>query len=454
MQPPILPKPDSSAHQYWQHNPQFTTPSATHGGTFLPEQLVRFPNAANAGDPCLIQRPPGQTLFPRPFEIAPQNVRNEVYFRQQVQPQVYQNQSNVQNPSAPVGQLSADQAVKVSNGLQQSQLTSLQRDSVGAGSLLPSQTSYSARSKVVIHSDASSLSLALLKPSDTDKNSTKAVRTIPPTAPDKENGQLLARRASLSTLTMTTLSETLNNDFRSTPQSSLTTSKSLPNSQTKPLPHTALAPTARPERLGSAQESQLKSTEITPGKETCLVTTVSPGTGISSRSLPVQNLAGIKLSDDSKTSSATSSETEEYCKTFSNSHRDGTGQVETVINIGEQDDKEGPQLQTDSTAFSLKPVLGVEQSDNGIVLSWDLTSREDESKVIKYELYVTSAPSESTPSTNWEILGVVDALALPMACTMTQFIPGASYYFTVRAVTADGRSEMFSDPCSITVVGP
>ena len=102
---------------------------------------------------------------------------------------------------------------------------------------------------------------------------------------------------------------------------------------------------------------------------------------------------------------------------------------------------------------SIKPVLSVEQSDNGIILSWDLKNREDESKVVKYELYVMSVSTEAGSLASWESLGIVDALALPMACTMTQFLQGASYHFAVRAITANGQCELFSDPCSITVNG-
>ena len=155
----------------------------------------------------------------------------------------------------------------------------------------------------------------------------------------------------------------------------------------------------------------------------------------------------MKLSDDFK--NVNNSETDGNNKPL-DSQRDVAGQIVNFSDITEKGDKEGPQLQKDKASY-LKPILGVEQSSNGIVLSWDLTSRECESKVIKYELFVTTASSEST---GWQSLGVVDALALPMACTMTQFLPGASYYFTVRAITdvGDCGSEMFSHPCSITVL--
>ena len=101
----------------------------------------------------------------------------------------------------------------------------------------------------------------------------------------------------------------------------------------------------------------------------------------------------------------------------------------------------------------IKPILTVQESDNGIVLSWDLQNRENESKVKKYELFAMSSSTETTSSNCWDLLGLVDALDLPMACTLNQFLPGASYSFTVRALTADDRCGMFSDPCSVTFNG-
>lgn len=109
------------------------------------------------------------------------------------------------------------------------------------------------------------------------------------------------------------------------------------------------------------------------------------------------------------------------------------------------------QLEMNETTLSLKPVLTVEDGNKGIVLLWDLPNRGDESNVTKYELFVMTAPTEANPSKSWDLLGALDALALPMACTMNQFIPGASYYFTVRAVTKDCQCGLFSDPCLVTI---
>lgn len=122
---------------------------------------------------------------------------------------------------------------------------------------------------------------------------------------------------------------------------------------------------------------------------------------------------------------------------------------------GRQPNRQGKPSQSQmlEAPCLIKPILTVQESDNGIVLSWDLQNRENESKVKKYELFAMSSSTETTSSNCWDLLGLVDALDLPMACTLNQFLPGASYSFTVRALTADDRCGMFSDPCSVTFNG-
>ena len=114
--------------------------------------------------------------------------------------------------------------------------------------------------------------------------------------------------------------------------------------------------------------------------------------------------------------------------------------------------EQASQVETNEKLLSLKPALSFEQSNTDVVLSWDLPDRKHESIVIKYELFVISASTETDPSTNcWNLLGVVDALALPMACTINQFQPGASYYFTVRAITENYECGLFSDPYLVKI---
>lgn len=292
-------------------------------------------------------------------------------------------------------------------------------------------------------------------PNDTQANSSNVVRSLSSSLPaDRENGQFV-RIASLSTPTTPT--------SRKPPINDPWSKSEIPSVVPGPI----LTATTRPAPVESEQESNLKNgSEVTPKKDNSLVTTVSRRDNLCSQPLPVQSLAGIKpTGNPNNTVCLATEEDDEYDETSSISHQDDSDpdyipndkprtQAETIGSPVDQEDGEGSQLETTSNSSSLKPVLSVEQSGNGIGLSWDLTDREDESKVVKYELYVMSVPTESTPSTSWESLGVVDALPLPMACTMTQFNPGASYYFAVRAITANGPCELFSDHCSIKVNGP
>lgn len=435
---PILPKPDSRAHQYWQRNPQFTASGASHCGTSVPQQLPAALNTASSSNFCLNQRPPIQTQFLRPY--TPHNVRNGAYLQQPIQPSVQQNQSSVQTSSAPVSQLSV-------NMVQISKSVSLQRERTGAGSTQHSQTSYSSNTRACLHPNTTHSSLPRQRPNDSERNSARAAKSITPTIYNAANEHLLERRTSFTTPSIATTSIIPTNSFRSAPQSPSMPSEPLLNSPTKTLLPATRTPEPRNIPLRNAQGSELKGNEAITDEASCPATALSSRTGFTTRLLPVQNFVGMKLSDNFK--NVNNSETDGNNKPL-DSQRDVAGQIVNFSDITEKGDKEGPQLQKDKASY-LKPILGVEQSSNGIVLSWDLTSREYESKVIKYELFVTTASSEST---GWQSLGVVDALALPMACTMTQFLPGASYYFTVRAITdvGDCGSEMFSHPCSITVL--
>jgi hypothetical protein len=51
----------------------------------------------------------------------------------------------------------------------------------------------------------------------------------------------------------------------------------------------------------------------------------------------------------------------------------------------------------------------------------------------------------------WKKVGDVNALPLPMACTLTQFMKGNKYHFAIRAQDIHSRVGLFSDPQSITL---
>ena len=56
------------------------------------------------------------------------------------------------------------------------------------------------------------------------------------------------------------------------------------------------------------------------------------------------------------------------------------------------------------------------------------------------------------PSPNlWRQLGGVNALPLPMACTLTEINRGIKYYFAIRAQDEHSRVGLFSEPQTITL---
>ncbi|KAI5618403.1 activating transcription factor 7-interacting protein 1 isoform X3 [Silurus asotus] len=104
------------------------------------------------------------------------------------------------------------------------------------------------------------------------------------------------------------------------------------------------------------------------------------------------------------------------------------------------------------------------QSQNGIVLSWCVSETERNcAPVDSYHLYAyhqdqqsaSAGSSTQSPSHSlWKKIGEVKALPLPMACTLTQFVSGSTYYFAVRAKDVYGRFGPFCDPQCTDVINP
>eukprot|EP00794_Sanderia_malayensis_P009114 gene9114-10087_t len=97
--------------------------------------------------------------------------------------------------------------------------------------------------------------------------------------------------------------------------------------------------------------------------------------------------------------------------------------------------------------------VNITVSGNGIVLSWDFESEMPVSTTSVIECYhlFASQDSPSPPSSRseWKKIGVVKALPLPMACTLTQFMSGNSYHFAVVAVDVHGKEGSMSNPCTV-----
>ncbi|XP_047741265.1 activating transcription factor 7-interacting protein 2 [Hyalella azteca] len=96
-----------------------------------------------------------------------------------------------------------------------------------------------------------------------------------------------------------------------------------------------------------------------------------------------------------------------------------------------------------------QPTLKLSHKENSIVLSWTMAKSTEHESIASYQLFAYQE-SNQPPSPNlWKKVGSVKALELPMACTLTQFMPGHRYHFAVRAVDAKNRLGPFSDPRSI-----
>lgn len=99
-----------------------------------------------------------------------------------------------------------------------------------------------------------------------------------------------------------------------------------------------------------------------------------------------------------------------------------------------------------------KPHLTIRKTDTGIILQWKMPYELDNYEVIaSYQLYAYQETSAMPSTDMWRKVGDVKALALPMACTLTQFADKNKYYFAVRPVDIHKRIGMFSDPEEISL---
>ncbi|XP_071517378.1 uncharacterized protein [Panulirus ornatus] len=96
-----------------------------------------------------------------------------------------------------------------------------------------------------------------------------------------------------------------------------------------------------------------------------------------------------------------------------------------------------------------QPTLKLSHKDSSIVLSWTMSKTEDHETIASYQLYAYQEGAAAPSASLWKKVGSVKALELPMACTLTQFMPGHVYHFAVRAVDTKSRLGPFSDPRSI-----
>ncbi|GFR07557.1 uncharacterized protein TNCT_565912 [Trichonephila clavata] len=79
-----------------------------------------------------------------------------------------------------------------------------------------------------------------------------------------------------------------------------------------------------------------------------------------------------------------------------------------------------PQLK----ALPPKPSLKGSRSPNGIILSWSMTLGREHAEIQNYQLFAYQEGAGPILPSLWKKVGDVQALPLPMACTLTQFSEG------------------------------
>ncbi|XP_034839154.2 uncharacterized protein [Maniola hyperantus] len=97
------------------------------------------------------------------------------------------------------------------------------------------------------------------------------------------------------------------------------------------------------------------------------------------------------------------------------------------------------------------PELKLSKLKNGIVISWKIDGYQEETyeEIASYHLYAYQETMSPPSTALWKKIGDVKAVALPMTCTVTQFMAGYKYYFAARAVDIRSRLGPFSLPGSI-----
>uniref|UniRef100_G3PU04 Activating transcription factor 7 interacting protein n=1 Tax=Gasterosteus aculeatus aculeatus TaxID=481459 RepID=G3PU04_GASAC len=102
-----------------------------------------------------------------------------------------------------------------------------------------------------------------------------------------------------------------------------------------------------------------------------------------------------------------------------------------------------------------QPQLKLVPSQTGIVLSWCVAETDRTCAAVdSYHLYAfhQDNSSGSAAQQHWKKIGEVNALPLPMACTLTQFQSGSTYHFAVRAKDIYGRFGSFCEPQCTNVI--
>ena len=92
------------------------------------------------------------------------------------------------------------------------------------------------------------------------------------------------------------------------------------------------------------------------------------------------------------------------------------------------------------------PIINISHSIDGLVVKWTLEQLDIHlaSQVHSYCLCVFQGDTTPPAPDLWHTIGEVQAMKLPMACTLKYFEKGKIYHFAVRAVSRDGIRGQFS----------
>ena len=91
------------------------------------------------------------------------------------------------------------------------------------------------------------------------------------------------------------------------------------------------------------------------------------------------------------------------------------------------------------------PIINTSRSTDGLVVKWTLEQPDIHlaSQVHSYRLCVFQGDHAPAPDL-WHTIGEVQAMKLPMACTLKYFEKGKTYHFAVRAINREGVCGQFS----------
>uniref|UniRef100_A0A3Q2NYM6 Activating transcription factor 7 interacting protein n=1 Tax=Fundulus heteroclitus TaxID=8078 RepID=A0A3Q2NYM6_FUNHE len=131
----------------------------------------------------------------------------------------------------------------------------------------------------------------------------------------------------------------------------------------------------------------------------------------------------------------------------------GAGAVLPPLPVAPAPQRLPPEAEQTSPPQQLQ--LKLVPGQTGIVLSWSVTETDRSCATVEsYHLYAFHQDNSSsgTAQQHWKKIGEVNALPLPMACTLTQFQSGSTYHFAVRAKDIYGRFGSFCEPQCTNVI--